>query len=51
MTISVMTKEEIQTELRSCLKLQNEIADKTDELTSRYKAVCWPGTSLNRNII
>jgi hypothetical protein len=34
-----MTPEEIITELRACLVLQNEIADKQLELASRYKAI------------
>jgi hypothetical protein len=34
-----MTSEEIITELRACLALQNEIADKHLELATRYKAV------------
>jgi hypothetical protein len=34
-----MTPEEIKAELAACLKLQNELSDKTDELTARYKAI------------
>jgi hypothetical protein len=34
-----MTTEEIITELRACLALQNEIAEKHLELATRYKAV------------
>jgi hypothetical protein len=34
-----MTSEEIIAELRACLALQNEIADKQLELATRYKAV------------
>jgi hypothetical protein len=34
-----MTPEAIVTELRACLALQNEIADKHLELVARYKAI------------
>jgi hypothetical protein len=36
--LTAMTPEEIIAELRACLALRNEIADKHLELAARYKA-------------
>jgi hypothetical protein len=34
-----MSPEEIQSELRECLKLQEELAARRDELTRKFKAI------------
>jgi hypothetical protein len=44
-----LTPEEIKTELRLCLALQNELYAKADELTGRYKQVLFAWEHLKKH--